>query len=102
MVCHVSAPLTHPLTLACRARPSRQVRLQQTGDEAVLLDLASEFYFGLDAVGVHVWRLLEQDPDVQHAFDILSREYDVSSDILEQDLLTLLRKLADAGLVAID
>lgn len=95
-------PLPNPLTLACRARPSARVRLQQTGDEAVLLDLASEFYFGLDAVGVHVWRLLEQDSSVQHAFDSLSAEYDVGADTLEHDLLALIRNLADAGLVSID
>jgi len=98
----VRTPLPNPLTLACRARPSARVRLQQTGDEAVLLDLASEFYFGLDAVGVHVWRLLEQDPDVRHAFDILAREYDVDTDTLEHDLLALIRSLADAGLVSLD
>lgn len=95
-------PLVQPLTLACRARLSTHVRLQQTGDEAVLLDLASEFYFGLDTVGVQVWRLLEQDPDVQRAFDILLREYDVPPDTLEHDLLNLLGTLADAGLVSID
>lgn len=95
-------PLPNPLTLACRARPSARVRLQQTGDEAVLLDLASESYFGLDAIGVRVWRLLEQDPDVEHAFSILSVEYDVDADTLEYDLLALIRSLADAGLVSID
>ena len=53
-------------------------------------------------MGVHVWRLLEQDPDVRHAFDILAGEYDVDTDTLEHDLLTLIRSLADAGLVSID
>ncbi|MDB6162676.1 MAG: coenzyme biosynthesis protein PqqD [Xanthomonadaceae bacterium] len=96
------SPLAHPLTLACRARPSAQVRLQQTGDEAVLLDLASEYYFGLDAVGTRVWRLLEKDPDVRAAFDVLVAEYDVSADRLESDLLALLQQLSDAGLVTLE
>ena len=90
------------LTLACRARPSAQARLQQTGDESVLLDLASERYFGLDAVGTRVWQLLEADPDVRAAFAMLVREYDVDAAQLEADLLALLQQLADAGLVAIE
>ena len=90
------------ITLACRARPSAQVRLQQTGDESVLLDLASEQYFGLDAVGTRVWQLLEADSDVQAAFAILVREYDVDAARLESDLLDLLRQLADAVLIAIE
>lgn len=90
------------LTLACRARPSAQVRLQQTGDESVLLDLASEQYFGLDAVGTRVWQLLEGDPDVQAAHAALAGEYDVDAAQLEADLLALLGQLADAGLIDIE
>ena len=90
------------ITLACRARPSAQVRLQQTGDESVLLDLASERYFGLDAVGTRVWQMLEADPDVRSAHAALVGEYDVDAARLEADLLALLQQLADAGLVAIE
>jgi hypothetical protein len=78
------------------------VRLQQTGDESVLLDLASEQYFGLDAVGTRVWQLLEGDPDVQAAHAALAGEYDVDAAQLEADLLALLGQLADAGLIDIE
>jgi hypothetical protein len=98
----VRSPLAQPLTLACRARPSARVRLQQTGDEAVLLDLASEYYFGLDAVGTRLWRLLEIDPSIRCAFDTLMGEYDVAEDRLERDLLAVIAQLADAGLVTIE
>lgn len=87
------------ITLACRARPSAQVRLQQTGNESVLLDLASEQYFGLDAVGTRAWQLLEANPSAQAVFDALAGEYDVDPGQLEADLLALLRQLADAGLI---
>jgi len=97
----VPAP-TRSVTLACRARPSAQVRLQQTGDESVLLDLASEQYFGLDAIGTRVWQLLEADPNVQAAFDALAAEYDVEAGQLEADLIALLRQLAAAGLIAVE
>ena len=90
------------ITLACRARVSPQVRMQATGDEAVLLDLASEHYFGLNAVGTRVWQLLSLDPDVTTAFQTLQSEYDVPPAQLEHDLLALLARLAHAGLVTIE
>lgn len=76
--------------------------MQDTGGDAVLLDLASEQYFGLNAVGTRAWRLLQENPDVQAAFDTLLAEYDVPAKQLEHDLLALLAQLADAGLVTIE
>jgi hypothetical protein len=76
--------------------------MQATGDEAVLLDLASEYYFGLNAVGKRAWQLLSADPSVKSAFNALQSEYDVDAAQLEGDLLALLQQLADAGLVRIE
>ncbi len=78
------------------------MRMQQTGDEAVILDLASEQYFGLNAVGTRMMQLLQHDPDVQAAYRTLLDEYDVAPAQLEHDLLALLTQLADAGLVSIE
>jgi hypothetical protein len=97
----VRSPPAPPVTLACRAQPSARVRIQQTGDEAILLDLASETYFGLNAVGTRLWRLLDQDSSVQNAATILGDEFEVDAPTLERDLLALLEQLADAGLVTI-
>jgi len=76
--------------------------MQRTGDEAVLLDLASEQYFGLNKVGTRLWELLQQDGDMSAAYRTLLAEYDVPPERLEQDLLALLGQLTDAGLVALD
>jgi hypothetical protein len=75
--------------------------MQVTGDEAVLLDLASERYFGLNAVGTRAWQLLSTDPSVEAAFDVLLSEYDVTPEQLERDLLVLLKQLADDRLVSL-
>lgn len=96
-----TSPSNRP-TLACRVHVSPQVRMQATGDEAVLLDLASERYFGLNAVGTRIWQLVSVDPDVTTAFRTLQSDYDVPPAQLEHDLLTLLGQLADAGLVTLE
>jgi hypothetical protein len=89
------------LTLSHQARPSDDVLFQGVGGEAVLLNLASENYFGLDAVGTRIWILLNEDPSLKRAFDILSDEYEVEAEVLERDLLSLVERMAEAGLVVV-
>ena len=46
-----------------RIEISEDVLFQEVGGETVLLDLASEQYFGLDAVGTRIWQLLGEGAD---------------------------------------
>lgn len=89
------------ITLSHQAQPADDVLFQQVGDEAVLLKLASENYFGLDAVGTRIWALLNEDSGLKRAYDILIDEYEVEPDLLERDLLELVERMADAGLVVV-
>jgi ornithine carbamoyltransferase len=90
------------LTLSQQAKPSDDVLFQEVGGEAVLLNLASESYFGLDAVGTRIWLLLGEDAKLQHAFEAMLAEYEVDPTVLESDLLALVGKLAEAGLVQVE
>lgn len=89
------------ITLAQRAKPTPDVLCQDVGGEVVLLDLASERYFGLDPVGTRIWNLIDQDQPLQHVLEILCAEYDAPRERLEGDLLALVAQLADAGLVTV-
>ena len=89
------------LSLSQQAKPSDDVLFQEVGGEAVLLNLASESYFGLDPVGTRIWVLLTEDATLQRAFDILCDEYEVEPERLQADLLGLVDKLAEAGLVQV-
>jgi hypothetical protein len=93
---------TMSLTLATRVAVSPEVMLQEIDGEAVLLDLRSECYFGLDAVGTRIWRLIEQDGHLRSVHLGLLDEYEVEADCLERDLLALVQKLAEAGLVNLE
>ncbi len=90
------------LTLSQHAEPSSDVLFQEVGGEAVLLNLDSERYFGLDPVGTRIWALLGEDSGLQHAHATLCSEYDdVPAATLETDLLALIDQLAEAGLVTV-
>lgn len=87
------------VTLAHRAEPSSDVLFQVIVGESVLLDIVSEEYFGLNAVGTRVWQLLSADQALSAAYAELCREYDTAQDELERDLITLVDNLPRAELV---
>lgn len=69
------------------------------GEESVLLNLKNEQYYGLDLMGTQMWKTLADSNSIQSAYDTLLGEYDVSADVLRNDLNDLLEKLLTHGLV---
>ena len=76
-----------------------EVMFQNVNDEAVLLDLASEHYFGLDEVGTRIWTLLSEQKAAGQIVDELLQEFEVERADLEGDVHELLSQLLDAGLI---
>jgi hypothetical protein len=71
-------------------------------DEAVVLSLERDVYYGLNPVAARVWSLLRQPRTVSEVRDVLLSEYDVERDRCEQDLLMLLDDLAAKNLITVD
>lgn len=92
---------TPTLTLAHRILRSEEVLFQNLDGEAVLLDLASETYFGLNDVGTRVWELLEASPTLGEISAQLQSEYDVEPARVEADVFDLATRLLEAGLASV-
>jgi hypothetical protein len=71
------------------------------GEEVAILDLKAGTYFGLDAVGARVWELIQEPRRAEQIRDILLDEYEVEPDRCERDLLALLQRLAEEGLLEV-
>ena len=69
--------------------------------ESVLLNLKSESYFGLDQIGTRMWNLMTASDSIQAAYETLLDEYDVTADMLRQDMRNLIEKLIVNGLVEV-
>lgn len=67
--------------------------------EAVILNLNSGVYYGLDAVGARIWNLLQEPSSVNDIRRAILEEYEVEPERCERDLLALLEKLAAVGLI---
>ena len=82
-----------------KASISSEVLFQEVSGETVLLDLASENYFGLDEIGTRIWGLLQSGSSIGETLDTLLEEYEVERETLEKDVGELLEKLVEAGLI---
>src|ERR1700686_264529 len=70
--------------------------------EAVLLNIETERYFGLDETGARMWQLATKAAKIEAAYQALMREYDVDAETLREHLSELLEKLADNGLLVMN
>ena len=67
--------------------------------EAVILNLNSGTYYGLDGIGPRVWDLIQEPKRTSAVVGTLIQEFEVKPEVCEQDVVALLGKLAEAGLV---
>ena len=75
------------------------VVVEEVEDESVLLNLDSERYFGLDAVGTDMWAALTASASIGEAYDSLLAEYDIAPGVLRQDMEALIGRLVESGLL---
>lgn len=88
-------------TLQSQIRVGENVVFQNLGDEAIILNLDTGEYYGLDVVGMRMWLLLAEHGEVEPAFRALLDIYDVAAEELQQDILRLVDDLAAHRLVQV-
>lgn len=76
-----------------------QVMVRQVGEDAVILDLVSGTYYGLDAVGARMWAFMQQGQSLQQVCASLLAEYDVTPAQLERDMQAMVKDLLDHKLI---
>jgi len=77
-----------------------QVICRTVSEGAVLFSVADEVYFGLNAVGVRVWTLLNEVRSLNELVAVLSSEYpEVRPAQIHSDVVELLDDLTSKGLV---
>lgn len=69
--------------------------------EAVILQLQTGVYYGLNPVGAKVWELVQQPRTVAEIRDALVAEYTVDPETCERDVERLVEDLASRKLVEI-
>jgi Coenzyme PQQ synthesis protein D (PqqD) len=91
-----------PIALASRIVLSKDQVSCDLAGEAAILNVKSGVYFGLDPIGARIWHLIKQHGRVDAVRDAILAEYDVEPARCEADLLALLSRMAEAGLIEVD
>ena len=89
------------VSLADRAVVPQHVLVRFMDRESVLLNLETERYFGLDETGTRMWQLTTAAANVETALLQLQDEYDVQPVILQNNLMELLERLVENGLLSL-
>lgn len=82
-----------------RVEVPNDVLVRFLGEETVLLNLETEFYYGLDETGTRMWQVVTTAPSIENAYEELLSEFDVQEELLRQNLSELLERLVDLGLL---
>ncbi len=80
-------------------RKPEHVVMRELDGEAILLNLETERYFGLDEIGTRMWTELVESPSVEGACEVLEREFEVEPAVLRRDVDALISQLVDSGLL---
>lgn len=81
---------------------ARRDRLSTSlGGEAVVLDLDSGTYYGLNETGAHIWHLLSQPIPLASICEHLMEEYEVEPDACHAAVQRLVENLLAAELVEV-
>ena len=77
------------------------ILIQELAGESVVLNLDQEEYFGLDQIATEMLSVLKESASIQIACDRLVQSYAVEPEEIRQDVLDLVEKLINHGLVKV-
>jgi hypothetical protein len=77
------------------------VSMRTVRDEVVLLDMSSEQYYGLNAVGACVVNAVNDGADVNGAVTAVVAGFDAPEDQIRSDVVALVEELLTAGLLVV-
>lgn len=81
--------------------PHDDALFRELNGEAVILQLDSGTYFGLDEVGTRIWQLIEEHGAFGKVLEAMLAEYDVDRMRCEADLSDLLDQLREKQLIRV-
>lgn len=89
------------LTVDAKISIPEDVLFREVDGEAVLLNIDSGKYFGLDEIGTRMWQLLTEHEKIGDVCRRLMGEYEVDEEKLRRDLLDFVEKLSGSGLLQV-
>ena len=70
--------------------------------EVIVMGLVQGKYVGFDEIASIVWRRLERKQSLSELCDGLVRDFEGDREIIRQDIVALLRRLDELGLITVE
>jgi len=80
---------------------SKEVIFSEVEGELVMMSLENGKYYGIDAIGGSIWKMLETPLKVSEIYDRLMKEYQVDAPTCKQDVNLFLEQLIEQNLVSV-
>lgn len=91
-----------PLTaLKSEVKISKNVFFREMEGEAVLLNVQTGVYFGLDSTGTAIWQILEKKSRLDQVLKAMLQDYEIDEDTCRADLLKFVSSLEKNGLLEV-
>ena len=85
--------------LSSKVKISPNILFREMQGEAVLLNIETGVYFGLDPAGTSIWHLFEKKKKLKEVLETLLTEYQIEPKDCKEDLLRFTSSLEKNGLV---
>lgn len=86
----------------CRFKTIDTHLYSDLGDEAVILNLSDGKYYGLNSVGVTIWKALDVPRSAVEIEAKVFEEFEVDQDTCHRETLAFLEKMVEEGLVTVE
>jgi len=100
---HVEATSQYAMTINGRSTivANRELLCCNLSEGAVILDLKSGVYYGLDEVGTYIWAFIQEPRVVSDIATAVLEEYAVDPERCEQDLKQLFFEMTERNLIEV-
>lgn len=89
------------ISLSTVISPAPNQVASELNDEAVILNMDSGIYYGLNDVGARIWKLIQQPCSIGKLTETLLAEYDVDHEVCTLELVRILQELKAASLIEV-
>ena len=78
---------------------NKEIIQSKIGEEVVMLDMESGFYFGLNSVASVIWKMMEQEISFDLMVDQLMETFSVERSLCESDTKELIDQLLEKKII---
>ena len=94
-------PSTSTISKRARIAINPQHLVAELDGDVVIMSIDTGTYYGLDAVGACVWKLLEQPRTFADVIDGVVEHFEVDAEVVEKDLTAFLKEMQSEGIVSV-